>query len=155
MGAFSTDHHFDSVQDSGERKQFSTGAQRDTNTGKGAWSLLPFYSLLRLAIHYENGAKKYGRHNWKKGMPLAQYLDAADRHLHKYMDGMRNEDHLAAVAWNVFAFLWTENAIREGKLPKELDDMGVTDLTLRGESIKCVPQHLRAEWTTASINPTE
>lgn len=121
---------FDKVQDSGERREFSTGARRDMGKGKGRFDLVPFYSLFRLAAHFENGAIKYGPDNWQKGMPLRQYLDSAIRHLYKYLAGFREEDHLSAAAWNVFVFIWTEQAIRDGKLPKELDDLGTTDRPL-------------------------
>lgn len=121
---------FDKVKDSGERREFQTGAKRDVAKGKGRFDLLPFYPLFRLAVHYENGAVKYGINNWQKGMPLRQYLDSAGRHLYRYLGGERDEDHLAAVVWNVFSFLWTENEIRLGRLPKELDDLDTTDRPL-------------------------
>lgn len=121
---------FAAVVDSGERREFTTGARRDMGKGKGRFDLVPFYSLFRLAIHYENGSVKYGDNNWQKGMPLRQYLDSAGRHLYKYLGGMRDEDHMAAVAWNIFGYMWTENEIRAGRLPKELDDLGATDRPL-------------------------
>lgn len=121
---------FDKVQDSGERRQYQTGAQRDIQRGKGRFDLIPAYSLKRLAVHFENGAIKYGENNWQKGMPLQQYLNSAIRHLYAYLAGSRDEDHLAAVAWNVFVFQWTEQAIRDGRLPKELDDLKTTDRPL-------------------------
>lgn len=121
---------FSAVKDSGDRRKFKTGAHRDMARGKGRFDLIPFYPLFRLALHYENGSIKYGDNNWQKGMPLRQYLDSAGRHLYKYLGGMRDEDHLSAVSWNMFAFLWTENEIREGRLPKELDDIGATDVPL-------------------------
>src|SRR3954470_1453827 len=58
---------FTAVKDSGQRQEFSTGAVRDTQTGKGFPHLLPSHALLRLAKHFENGAKKYGKNNWRKG----------------------------------------------------------------------------------------
>ncbi len=114
---------FDSVQDSGERQDFDTGSVRDSRAGKGRFDLIPSYSLKRLAQHFENGAVKYGDRNWQKGQPLSRYLDSAVRHLYAYLGGSRDEDHLAAVAWNSFALIWTEEQIRLGRLPEELDDL--------------------------------
>lgn len=118
---------FDRVQDSGERSQFSTGAVRDTGAGKGRFDLISPYALKRLAVHYENGAKKYGDRNWEKGIPLARFLDSALRHLNTFRDGDRSEDHLSAVLWNVVGFLHTEREVREGRLPVELRDPSQKD----------------------------
>lgn len=111
------------VKDSGEREEFDTGARRDTRERKGRYDLLSPVFLKRLALLYENGAEKYGDHNWEKGMPLSRYLDSAMRHLVCWMDGDRSEDHLVQSAWNAAAYVHTEQRIREGKLPLELDDI--------------------------------
>ena len=37
------------IKDSGERTEFSTGAQRDMHAGKDSMWLLPFFALLRLS----------------------------------------------------------------------------------------------------------
>lgn len=111
------------VQDSGERREFSTGSVRDKREGKGRYDLLPPAALRRLAIHYENGAKKYGDRNWEKGQPLSSYLDSCIRHCFTYLGGDRSEDHVAAIAWNAFAIMHTEEMIRHAKLPREFNDM--------------------------------
>ena len=36
--------------------------------------------ILETAIHFEQGAKKYGENNWQKGLPVNCYLDSAIRH---------------------------------------------------------------------------
>lgn len=113
---------FDSVKDSGERQEFPTGSVRDTRKGKGRFDLIPFYPLLRLAQHYENGAAKYGDRNWEKGQPLSRYLDSAIRHLLVANDGLEDEDHLSAAVWNIFGYIATKQWIAEGKLPEALDD---------------------------------
>lgn len=111
------------IVDSGKRQEFNTGSVRDTREGKGRFDLLPPYAITRLAQHFENGAVKYGDRNWEKGQPLSRYLDSALRHLFKYLGGSREEDHLAAVAWNALAFIETEYRIGQDRLPKELDDL--------------------------------
>ena len=84
------------IKDSGDRTEFTTGAVRDMHEGKGRCDLLPMCVLLRLARHYENGCKKYGDRNWEKGIPAHSFADSAMRHIFKYMDGQRDEDHLIA-----------------------------------------------------------
>lgn len=113
---------WDKVIDSGQRREFSTGSRRDVADGKGRFDLLPFITLRRDAIHYENGAVKYGDHNWRKGQPISVYLSSAIRHIVKYALGWKDEDHLAAARWNLASIMETEEMIKRGKLPKELDD---------------------------------
>lgn len=104
------------IKDSGDRTVFSTGAVRDMHEGKGRCDLLPACVLLRLARHYENGARKYGDRNWQKGIPCHSFADSAMRHLLKYMDGQTDEDHLIAAIWNLCGLAWTEE-----KLPELMD----------------------------------
>lgn len=125
---------FDEVKDSGQRQEFETGSKRDTRDGKGRYDLIPAYALSRLARHYENGARKYGDRNWEKGQPLARYLDSMIRHAYRFLGGSRDEDHLAAVAWNALAYIETEERIKKGILPKELDDVEAVRKTLNGEA---------------------
>lgn len=113
---------FTEVNDSGVRQEFDTGSVRDTREGKGRFDLLPPSAMKRLARHFENGAKKYGDRNWEKGQPLTRYADSALRHLFAALDGAVDEDHLAAVAWNVMALLETMENIATGHLPVSLDD---------------------------------
>lgn len=115
--------NYSEVKDSGERQEFNTGSVRDTRDGKGRFDLITPIGLKRLAVHYENGARKYGDRNWEKGQPVSRYLDSAIRHLYAYLAGARDEDHLAAVAWNALAAIHTEQRVRDGALPKELDDL--------------------------------
>ena len=114
---------FAEVKDSGAREEFQTGSVRDTRMGKGRYDLITPIGLRRLAQHYENGARKYGDRNWEKGQPLSRYLDAAIRHTYAYIAGAREEDHLAAAAWNILAAIHTQELARRGRLPRELDDL--------------------------------
>lgn len=112
------------VVDHGQpRTTYETGGTREQATGKGRFDLLPAYVILRLAKHYENGARKYADRNWEKGLPLSRFLDSALRHLFSFMDGDRSEDHLAAVEWNVAGYIWTEREIVAGRLPQDLYDV--------------------------------
>ena len=109
------------IKDSGERTEFSTGAVRDLHEGKGRFDLLPMCVLLRLAKHYEEGAKKYSDRNWEKGIPAHSFADSAMRHLVKYLDGWSDEDHLIAAIWNLCGLAWTEE-----KRPDMMDIPAVT-----------------------------
>lgn len=113
---------FDAVKDhGGAREQTATGGERETSAGKGRFDLIPAYPLLRLAQHYENGAKKYADRNWEKGLPLGRFIDSAERHMNQFKDGDRTEDHLAAILWNIAGYVWTEREIAAGRLPAELN----------------------------------
>lgn len=156
------------IQDSGDRRQFESGAVRDMAGGKGRCDLMPLFdvanvfrfvgeesayeilyklsSLLRddlsqkekyeycmmilsdfvdfqrelhetsgsfpnlfleVAVHYEEGAKKYGEHNWEKGLPLWCYVDSATRHFLKYLDSWDDERHDRAFVWNILGYMYT------------------------------------------------
>ncbi len=111
------------VKDSGKRQEFSTGSVRDIREGKGRFDLVPAIPIQRLAILYEKGAKKYGERNWEKGQPLSRFMDSALRHLNNYQCGDRVEDHITAACFNLFGFIYTEEMVKQGKLPKELNDI--------------------------------
>lgn len=157
------------IKDSGERREFETGAVRDMAEGKGRFDLMPLSEvaklfgednrifcivtslsrmldlgsrssepfainalynfvaycenkdlkdvtvgdiakyMLEVAVHFEEGAKKYGEHNWEKGLPLNSYIDSATRHLMKHISGMTDERHDRAFIWNMLAYAYTVN----------------------------------------------
>ena len=110
------------IKDSGEREAFATGSQRDAQIGKPRPSLTPTSTLLKLDLHFGNGASKYEERNWEKGQPLMQYLDSAERHIKWYRLGLTDEPHLVAAMWNLICYDWTLDAIKCGVLPAELDN---------------------------------
>lgn len=65
-------------------------------------------SLLELSKHYENGAVKYGEHNWEKGIPLHSFIDSAIRHYMKDKRGDKDEPHDVACIWNIIGAIWTK-----------------------------------------------
>lgn len=87
--------------------EYKTGAVRDTG-GKGRMDLLPWSAIMRVSRHMETGSEIHGERNWEKGLPMHCFLDSAFRHLAKYMEGMTDEDHLCAAAWNILCAMWTE-----------------------------------------------
>lgn len=99
---------FAGIKDSGNRTEFATGAVRDIHTGKGRYDLLPWDAIHELAIHCEEGAKKYQERNCEKGIPIHSLIDSAIRHLSCYMRGMKDENHLRAGMWNIAFAIWME-----------------------------------------------
>lgn len=63
--------------------------------------------MLDLAVHFEEGAKKYGEHNWEKGLPIHSYIDSGVRHYFKVLRGDNDEPHLRACVWNLICAMWT------------------------------------------------
>lgn len=96
------------IKDSGQRREFESGAVRDCAEGKGDMFSLPPAALLRLSKHYELGAKKYTRLNYMKGIPVSAFMDSALRHIFKYLDGWDDEDHLSAAAFNILGAIQME-----------------------------------------------
>lgn len=113
------------LKDSGSRQTYDTGAQKEDQNqeGKGRYDLLPVTAIRRVAEVYRKGAKKYADRNWERGIPLSRFLDSAKRHLDQFQEGMQDEDHLAQATWNLLGLLHTEEMIKRGLLPIELDDL--------------------------------
>ena len=105
------------IKDSGNRTEFETGAVRDMKKGVGRMDLLPWYGIMEVSKHCEEGAEKYGEHNVDKGIPLHSLCDSAARHLAKFICGELDEDHLRAACWNL---LW---ALNQRKTHPELNDL--------------------------------
>lgn len=69
--------------------------------------------LLEVAIHFEEGAIKYGENNWQKGLPENCYIDSAVRHYLKWMRGDDDENHDRAFVWNLLCLCYTVEASYE------------------------------------------
>lgn len=132
------------IKDSGARREFDTGAVRDIQEGKGRMDLLPWAAIMEVAKHCEAGALKYGEHNVDKGLPLHSFMDSAARHMAKFLDGMDDEPHLVAAAWNLLWGIqmtihhpelvdvpWKEKNVARVKIPKNWIS-GPTDVIMAG-----------------------
>lgn len=108
------------LKDSGDRKVFDSGANRDMSLNKGRFDFLPPATIRALAIHFEKGCMKYGERNWEKGIPVASYIDSAMRHILQFEDGYDDENHLIASLWNIVCAYETILRIQKDELPKEL-----------------------------------
>lgn len=93
------------VKDSGERAQFDSGMVRDVTTGKTDYTLVldgPMFE--RWAEHLTKGAQKYSKRNWmlaEGDAELARFKESALRHFLQWLRGDTDEDHAAAVLFNV------------------------------------------------------
>lgn len=92
---------------------------------------IPPRAIHRLAVHYENGARKYGDRNWEKGQPVSRFIQSGTRHLFNHIGGDRSEDHLAAALWNVLGAIHVKYKCQAGELPSECND-----LALAGEEVE-------------------
>jgi len=96
------------MKDSGKKQQFESGAQRDSQEGKGRYDLIKQCFLDRVAKWLALGAEKYGDRNWELGQPTTRCMDSLLRHAYKANEKWDDEDHLAAVAVNAMFVMFME-----------------------------------------------
>lgn len=93
------------VKDSGQRQQFESGMVRDVTDDKIDYSLaLDGPMFQRLAEHLTKGAKKYEKRNWMQAngeAELERFRESALRHFLQWYWGETDEDHAAAVFFNI------------------------------------------------------
>ncbi len=102
------------TKDSGAREEYDSGMVRDTESGKPRFDLLlprgvPYEDqfLTRVAGLLARGAEKYSARNWEKAAgqeELDRFKGSAFRHLMQWMADERDEDHAAAVVFNLMAY---------------------------------------------------
>ena len=86
------------------------GVTGDVSEDRAAYARM----YLEVSKHFEEGAKKYGEHNWQKGIPINCYIDSAVRHYLKFVAGYTDESHDRAFVWNILCCIWeTDFRIRE------------------------------------------
>jgi hypothetical protein len=111
-----------SIESTGkEHRKFETGAERDSEEGKGLPALISPIFTDRLAKHLEAGAAKYEARNWEKGIPVEASLNSLERHVIAIKEGRNDEDHMAAIACNIMFMIHTKEMVERGLLPKSLD----------------------------------
>ena len=101
------------TKDSGKRKEYGTGMVRDTQEGKpDFWLCMPLdvpykkQMLTRWASLMERGMSKYGWRNWEKSETpeeMERFKASAFRHFIQWITGEDDEDHGAAVFFNINA----------------------------------------------------
>jgi len=93
------------VKDSGKREEYDSGMVRDINDDKMLWHLVADGPMLeRWAEHLTKGAEKYSPQNWMKAKGNAEqqrFRESAFRHFMQWYHGDDDEDHAAAVFFNI------------------------------------------------------
>jgi len=113
---------FDGLKDSGKREDMETGSRRDTQEGKSRPDLMNPLVLRRLGMHFANGCIKYGEKNFELGQKTSRYRASLSRHLLDYDEGLKDEDHLAAIIWNAMCIMMNQEFVERGIYPASLDD---------------------------------
>jgi hypothetical protein len=121
-------HNTFGIEDSGERQEFSTGAVRDTSTRKPRPDLISPFFMERLGEHLRKGALKYTEWNWAKGIPSSRCYESAMRHLLQFAQGLTNEDHLSAAAFNIMVIIHNQEVQRRAAMLVPNDNRGMCDM---------------------------
>lgn len=96
-----------------KKTKFETGAQRDTDEGKGKPSLISPVLIHRLGVLLAKGAEHYGADNWVLGMPFRRTADSIIRHIFQWLAGDEEEDHLAAICFGAMCLMSYEESYRD------------------------------------------
>jgi hypothetical protein len=106
------------TKDSGKRAKFDSGMQRDTAEGKPRFDLImpeemPYKEqmLYRWAMLLMRGSKKYKVRNWEQSNSkeeLDRFKESAFRHFIQWFCGLEDEDHAAAVLFNIVGAEYTK-----------------------------------------------
>jgi Domain of unknown function (DUF5664) len=105
------------TKDSGKREEFTSGMVRDTQEGKSNIALVYSGPMLeRWAGVLTRGAVKYAVDNWMKAngeAELRRFRESAARHFFQWMNGQTDEDHAAAVFFNINGAEYVKERLKE------------------------------------------
>lgn len=107
------------VKDSGQRELFPTRMQRDTGN-KTRYDLVfdgPMFA--RWAEQLTKGAKKYDARNWMKAATpeeMERFRQSTVRHFVQWLNGNTDEDHAAAVYFNINGYEYVKQRIADEHL---------------------------------------
>lgn len=93
------------------------------NAGKPPLSWIPRSALVAEAQVLAFGAKKYGRDNWRKGLPWSEVIDASLRHIFAFADG-EDLDQETALSHIAHAITELSFLMEFTETHPELDDRG-------------------------------
>ena len=125
------------IKDSGERKEFESGMVRDIGEMKARFlRVLAGPMFRRWAEHLHKGQIKYpdvslGVANWTLAQgeeELQRFKESALDHMIDWVQGKEDEDHGAAVFFNINGAEYVKEVIRDGK--------SITRVTQEGETSK-------------------
>ena len=106
------------TKDSGERVKYDSGFNRDIQTGKPRYDLIWAPMLKRWAELMARGADKYGENNWKKANTEEErmrFKASAFRHFMAWFSEEDEEDHAAAVMFNIASDEYMKNKLHSNK----------------------------------------
>lgn len=116
------------TKDSGTRKEFDSGMKRDIEDGKPRFDLteplgIPYEEQMstRFAGLMSRGAEKYDARNWEQANSeeeMARYYSSAYRHFKQWYHGETDEDHAAAVFFNITAAEALKYKLNQPKQPE-------------------------------------
>lgn len=119
------------TKDSGERAEFPSGMQRDTQKGKARFDLIvplgvPYEEqlLTRLAALMARGAEKYDPRNWERAdsaEEMERMKASAFRHFMQWLCGEVDEDHAAATMFNLLAYETTRAKVERAEAEAEAE----------------------------------
>lgn len=108
------------IKDSGTRKEFAGGMVRDADDSKTDYMLaLDGPMFKRWAKHLTKGAKKYVARNWMKAKgqdELEHAMKSLGHHFIQYVDGETDEDHAAAIFFNINLIEYIKDKLRAAEL---------------------------------------
>jgi hypothetical protein len=109
------------TKDSGKRINYKSGMLRDTSKDKPRFDLIiPINQkyeetlLYRWAMLLMRGAQKYSERNWEKANSieeLSRAKESAFRHFIQAISGETDEDHFAAVCFNLNEVIYIMNKL--------------------------------------------
>jgi hypothetical protein len=102
-------------------RHFNTGAVRGDNAEKEDYvETISWTGMKRYAIYMTGKQSKYGRGNWRKGIPIGSYEESLMRHVQKYLANKYEnagsepeEDHLAAIIFNTLGIMNEEEKMKK------------------------------------------
>lgn len=93
---------------SDQTQKYESGSVRSADANHLDFTSIPLVGLIAVARTSAEGAEKYGRLNYMKGMPVHDLLNHAMRHQVMHLLGDRSEPHLAHAAWNILAAIQSQ-----------------------------------------------
>lgn len=117
------------TKDSGKRQSFNSGMQRDVQDDKPRFEFIvpkdvPYAEqlLTRFASLMARGAVKYGDRNWEQANSeeeMERFRASALRHMMQWFCGEYDEDHAAAILFNIMGYETTKYKVEHEDLCKE------------------------------------
>jgi len=110
------------TKDGGKRKNFKSGMEREPQENKPRFDLLIPESqkyeqtlLCRWSMLMDRGAVKYSERNWEKANSveeLNRFKASFLRHTFQLMGGETDEDHAAAIAFNLNGIVYLMDKLK-------------------------------------------